>query len=376
MNVKFRTGNCTKSLWTLLEAVVANPDSLAIAFSDGMLTFKELEIAKRLAQDNLFNEYHHICHAGHPFSHAVYQLQKIERNPDIPKYRAQRVWNTAQFQHLDKGEDEAPILGAIMKIDVTQFANGELTRRDMITQGRDDKERVHARRMVKLLELMNEAPGLGVPSGLVFLPLPRLRRDDFPETKHYGWAPKSWLTRRAHPRPLRLPLRTIARTHTNGLLVRYPGLAACSSAPLTICEQRFWVPVAQSMHKWYKVSLYPLQTNLELWWKAHMSTRMELLIILSEANPREKGAIGLLVASKGLLSDGQIRWVDSLCQVWVRLEGDRKIIKRECEKFRRESPLIGTRIAEQEWCVDGVPASEKIWQITGLDRGSDDQCGN
>ncbi|KAF4624456.1 hypothetical protein G7Y89_g13714 [Cudoniella acicularis] len=353
MNVKIRTGNWTKSLWTLLEAVSANTNSLAVAFSDGMVTFNELETAKQSAQKNLFHEYHHVYQAGHPFSHAIYQLHKLE-TLDVPKFRPQKVWNAVQFQKIDKTENEAPILAALLKMDVTKFATGELARRDLFTQAREDKEWVASRRMVRLWELMNETPELYIPSGVIFLPFPKLRNDNYPETKQYGWAPQTWLTRQAHPRSLRLPLRTIACTHTNGLLVRFPCLALYPASP--IAERRFWVPVTQSMHKWYKVVAYPPQTDVEMWWQEHMSVREELVIILSEANPREKGAIGLLARPKGLLSGGQIQWVDSLCQVWVRLETNREIIKTMCQRFRQESKnaLIGTRITEQEWCVDGV----------------------
>jgi hypothetical protein len=362
MNVKIRTGNWTKSLWTLLEAVLANKNSLAVAFSDGMVTFNELEIAKQSAQRSLFHEYHHVYEAGHPFSHAIYQLQKLETLV-VPKFRPQKVWNAVQFQKIDKQENEAPILAALMKVDVTKFATGELSRPDFFTQTREDKERVASRRMMRLLESMNETPGLGIPSGLIFLPFPKLRNDKFPETKQFGWAPRTWLTKQAHPRSLKLPLRTTARILTNGLLVRYPGLALCSASPLV--GRKFWVPVTQSMHKWYKVVAYPPQTDLEMWWQAHMSIRKALVIILSEANPREEGAIGLLVRPKGLLSDGQIQLVDSLCQVWVRLETDREIIKGLCQSFRQKSKhaLIGRSIAEQDWCVDGLAGVAKLSKL-------------
>jgi hypothetical protein len=61
------------------------------------------------------------------------------------------------------------------------------------------------------------------------------------------------------------------------------------------------------MQKWYKVISFPPPPNPEEWWNRHMSTREGLFIILREDNPREKGAIGLLVKPKGLLSDGQIQ---------------------------------------------------------------------
>jgi hypothetical protein len=341
-----------------LEAVLASKKSIAVAFSDETVSFDELESAKELAEKDLFHDYHHIYQAGHPFSHAIHQLHKLE-TMEVQNHRPQVVWSAVQFQKIDRIENEAPILAALMKVDVTRFASGEFARRDLSTEAKEDKELTASRRMMRLLEAMNETPGIYIPSGLIFLPAPGLRNDKFPETKQYGWAPRTWLNRQAHPRSLILPLRTVARTHPKGLLVHYPGLAL--SPVSSLISPKFWVPVTQSMHKWYKVVAFPPAGASDTWWAGQMENTEELLIILSEWNPREKGAIGLLVKPKGLLSNGQIQSVDSLCQVWVRLETDRELIKIMCLKFREDNSnaVMGTRIAEQEWCVDGMVQSSK-----------------
>lgn len=363
MNVRIRLGNWTKSLWTLLEAVLAR--KIAVALLDETITFEELGMARDEARDDPAHEYHHVYHAGQPFSLAVNALRNVD-GPDCNKFRPQKVWDAVQFQKIDKIEYEAPILAALMRLSAHNLhLVAELTEPAAVKSSgerpnsHDRRSRLAARRMVKLLELMNQTPGLGIPAGVIFLPAPRLRDGDVPETRQYGWAPRSWLTRQAHPRSLEDPLRTVATTHTNGLLVKFPGLLLhCPEMPLEF--NRFWVPVAQSMHKWFKVIAYlekaEDRANFRRWWQ-EVSRECELVIIMAKANPRAQGTIGLLVRQKGLLSDGKIRWVDILCRVWVRLETDREHIRSLCNSFRKypQRAMFGTRTEAQEWCVDGIP---------------------
>ncbi|RDW69556.1 hypothetical protein BP6252_08576 [Coleophoma cylindrospora] len=351
MNVKIRLGNWTKSLWTLFEAVLAK--RITVALNDETVTFDELRKATRDAKENLYHPYHHVYRAGHPFSPAVYQLRKLDQLGD-PKYRPQQVWNAVQFQKIDRVENEAPILAALMKLNVDSLV---IEPEQASTTSRTNREYCNmlaSKRMIKLLELMNQTPGLGIPSGLIFLPAPKLRHKDIPETKQYGWAARTWLTRQAHPRSLVQPLRTIAITHTNGLLVKFPGLILHSPG-LPLENRRFWMPVEHTMHKWLKVVAYPEEVDFRSWW-IDASKDHEPRVILSEANPREQGAIGLLVKPKGTLSDGQIQWVDVLCRLWIRLETDREFIRLLCNSFREhpDRALFGTRLSEQTWCVDGV----------------------
>jgi hypothetical protein len=104
---------------------------------------------------------------------------------EVQKFRPQRVWNAVQFQKIDSTENEAPILAALMKVDVTSFETEGLVHRELYSEAMEEKEQ-QASRMVKLLEAMNKTTGLYIPSGLIFLPLPRLRNDRFRETKQYG----------------------------------------------------------------------------------------------------------------------------------------------------------------------------------------------
>ncbi|KAK9774070.1 putative Heterokaryon incompatibility domain-containing protein [Seiridium cardinale] len=351
MNVKIRLGNWTKSLWTLFEAVLAK--RINVALSDGILTFEELRKARHDAKSDLFHDYHHVYRAGHPLSEPVYHLRKLDQADD-PKYRAQRVWEAVQFQKIDRVENEAPILAALMKLDINgldtgdpRVPNGDRSRQEYCND-------LASRRMVKLLELMNQTEEIGIPSGLIFMPSERLRSKAVPQTKHFGWAARTWLTRQAHPRSLIQPMRATAITHTNGLLVKFPGIILhCPESPLQ--HGRFWVPVTHTMQKWFKVTAYPEVEDIASWWQ-RTSGRCDLMIVLSEAETSDQGAIGLLVKGKGTLSNGQIRWVDVLCRVWIRLETDREFIRLLSNSFREfpDRAMFGTKLADQDWCVDGL----------------------
>ncbi|KAI1334253.1 hypothetical protein F5Y15DRAFT_409765 [Xylariaceae sp. FL0016] len=352
MNVNIRLGNWTKSLWTLFEAVLAK--NITVALSDEMITFEELEKAKQEAKNDLNHEYHHVYRAGHPFSEAVYQLRKIHQDND-PKHLPKKVWCAVQFQTIDDPPNEALILAALMKLDIKKL--------DIASEQHDgvhcrtvaeQRIRLVSKRMVKLLQLMDSTPGLGIPSGLIFLPAPKLRREDLPETKLYGWASRTWLTRQAHPRSLVHPLKVVAISHMNGLLVNFPGLIV-HGPELLLAACKFCVPVHQSRLTWFKIVAYPDQLDFQDW-SAKFREYHELMVILSEADPVERGAIGLLVNPKGTLSDGLIRWVDILCRVWVRLETDRKVVQDLSDSFREfpDRALFGTRLIEEKWCVDGL----------------------
>ncbi|OTB06407.1 hypothetical protein M426DRAFT_258715 [Hypoxylon sp. CI-4A] len=353
MNVKIRIGSWTKSLWTLLEGVLSSTRTIAIAFSDDILTFSELEFAQQEAQNNLFHEYHHIYQAGHPFSEAIYRLHKLETS-ETPTNRPQKAFNAVQFQIIDRAENEAPILAALMGVDAAKLAVGRCRQRGDGLVRTKNQEWAASMRMVKLLEAMDDTPGLGIPSGLIFLPPPYLRNDKFPETAQYGWAPRTWLARQAHPRSLREPLRTIARRHPKGLIVHYPGLDVRCVSPLK--DTKFWVPVSNALYTWFKVTVYPPVEDSASWLQTHVGSADRLVIILSRESPCKKGIIGLLVKPKGFLSDNEVQWVDRLCQVWVRLEVDKSRIRDLSNSFRqhRDRVFISACLPEQEWCVDGA----------------------
>ena len=343
MNMRIRLSSWAQRLWTLQEAVLAT--NLYIEFEDGTVSTCELEFARNEARDELDNKYHHIWKAGHPFSSPVW---KIRKNKD---YRVERAWQEVQFRQLSKTEqaDETIVLANVLGIDVTELEN--------ISEGSD--EVIAAKRMVRFLDLLDKTPGLGIPSGIIFLPPPKLEIEGVKETKGFGWAPRTWLSRQAHSYPLFRPLSRAGSILSHGLGVKFPGVILHCPEDPDLCPEteRFYVSVHQSMHKWYKVVADPggKGQSWKDFWKHHVVKDKELSIIMSMYNPRERWEIGLLVQTKGLLTRGEVRWVKVLCRVWFRLETNPNINRDNVDHFRtgERSVMFGVRLEKQKWCVDG-----------------------
>jgi len=213
--------------------------------------------------------------------------------------------------------------------------------------------------MVGFLDILDKTPGLGIPSGIIFLPPPTLKIEGVEETKGLGWAPLTWMSRQAHSYPLFRPLRQVGSVMKYGFRVEFPGVILhCPEYPGSPPEtERFWVSVHQSMHKWYKVVADPGGKGQDWkdFWKHHVAKDKELSIIMSTYNPRERWEVGVLAQTKGLLTRGEVRWVKILCRVWFRLETNANIVRNNVDDFRKakSSVLFGVRLKTQEWCVDG-----------------------
>ena len=345
MNMRIRLSSWAQRLWTLQEAVLAK--NSYFEFEDGTVSTRELEVAKDEARDDLDNKYHHIWKAGHPFSEPVSKIRKYG------DYRVQRVWQEVQFRQLTKTEqaDETIVLANVLGIDVTELEN--------ISGGSD--EVIAVKRMARFLDLLDKAPGLGIPSDIIFLPPPTLRIalriEGLEEKKGFRWAPRTWLSRQAYSYPLFRPLIQVGSILNHGLGVEFPGVILhCPEDPNLYPEtERFYVSVHQSMHKWYKIVADARGKDWKDLWERHIVKDKELSIIMSTHNPRERWEIGLLVQSKGLLTRGEVRWVKALCRVWFRLETNPNINRDNVNKFRtgERSVMFGVGLYKQKWCVDG-----------------------
>jgi hypothetical protein len=162
MNMRLRTGEWSKRLWTFQEAALLEMHRLHIPFSkNNTVSVAELLHARNKARDDSYDDYHYIWKAGHPFSSPVWKLRTET------EFRVQRAWESVQFRLLSHIEDEAIVLAIVFGLDV-----GKLW-----TIGKEGEEAkiVAAKRMVKLLDMIDSTPGLGIPSGIIFLPTPKLR---------------------------------------------------------------------------------------------------------------------------------------------------------------------------------------------------------
>lgn len=333
MNVRIKSGDWARRLWTLQEAVLA--ENLCVEFKDGVVCVEELDQARDEAMRNLDNSHHHVRRAGHPFSEAVSRL----RRPD-DEYPVQRAWEAVQFRSNHEPRDETIILANILGLDVNEILK--------VDEVNVDPEMVSCLRMVKFLDLLDETPRLGIPAGIIFLPLPKL------PIPGYGWAPSTWMSEQTFSNPLYRAPKRAASVMRRGLLVQFPGLLL--HWPETPVDWRiFWVPVHQSLRTWYKV-VTDVPSDQWSEFSRQVSTHTEPSIILSVKNPGERWEAGVLVRAKGKLAQGEIRWVDILCRVWVRLETNSNITQ-ELEKKILESQnymFIGEFLSEsQKWCVQG-----------------------
>ncbi len=334
MNMRIRICGWAQRLWTLQEVVLAN--DLHVQFEDDTVSVKELQEARDEARNDIDHPFHHVWKAGHPFRSSVWKLRQPEED-----YRVQRAWEAVQFRLVTEPEDETIVLANVLKLNVKQL--------EEISDPLEEPDVVAAKRMVEFLDMLDKQPGLGIPSGIIFLPPPKLR------VKGYRWAPETWLTKQAHSYPLMRPLRRAGSMMKQGFLVEFPGLILhCPRASLE--KEKFWIPVHQSLHKWYKVvaDRGGKGRDFKDFWENRVCRYNEPSIIMSTFNPRERWEIGILVQTKGLLTRGEVRWVRPLCRVWVRLETNTNIVRKLGNMFREreDAMMFGERLTSQKWCID------------------------
>lgn len=75
---------------------------------------------------------------------------------------------------------------------------------------------------------------------------------------------------------------------------------------------------------------------------------------------RDRWEVGVLVHTKGLLTKGEVRWVRILCRVWIHLETNTNVIRKQGDLFREkgDAVLFGERLRSQKWWIDGAVEPE------------------
>ena len=352
LNMRIRASEYSRRMWTMLEAILAK--EIYVQLHDGIVSLNEIIAAREVARKDPEHEQYHVWEAGHPFSSAIWQLRIHVREGKTKTNPIQLAWEAVQFRTLSQPEDETVILACILGLDVAAIeAISTLPGQQSM-----DKTDLAVRRMVRFLDLLSKTPGLGVPSGIIFLPGPHLRDHNLPETKEFGWAPRSWLSKQDRSYPIFRPLNPESSIMKDGLLVRFPGLLLnCPSTPVS--RSIFWICVQQSMHKWYKITTDMKDKDWETFYEAEICTK-ELTrpsIILSEDSTRGKWQVGVLVRDKddGILA-GNIRWVEVLRRLWVRLETNVNVNKEQVDSFHRNDgcTVFADRLEQnQKWCIAG-----------------------
>ena len=333
VNVRITLGGWAKRLWTLQEGILAR--DLRFEFrGEELVSTKDLEQRRNQARDDLWDSHHHVWEAGHPFSAAMWSLKKREAT-----HQVEQVWQAVQFRSSTFPSDETVCLANLLEMDAEEITK--------ITSTKDDED-LSTRRMIRFLNLLEEDRRLGIPSAIIFLPGPKLN------DQHYSWAPASWMTEQAYKYPLHRNLRRIGQISRLGFSVEFPGILLYP--PKVPVDHKFWLPVSQNLHKWYKVVANTRGPKwAQLWRAACADAKERPCIILSSYEPRGDYEIGVLARTKGILARREeARWAEILCRVWVRLETNHSVIGRLCTAFREnmDNMLWGERLDDdQKWCV-------------------------
>jgi hypothetical protein len=348
MNIRLRNGEWSWRLWTLPEAILG--ENLYVAFQDDCFVgMDEVVDARQSARADILHKYHFIWKAGHPFSSPIWHLRQQLRDGKL-EFAVQRAWQALQFRMSSRQEDETIVLGSILGMDISKLLEIKAPAvKDVVTA-----------RMVETINALDATPGLGIPSGLVFLPRPKLNANRSRQTGTYGWAPESWMTMQISTYALFRPLKKTAYMMHKGLHVEFSGIILhCPKTPMA--ESTFWIPVSQCLHKWYKVKV-----DTGDWDWAELSRLLsgvqELCLVLNSHNPRERWELGLLVRKKGMLACGDVIWVQTVCRVWVRLETNTNNLKELKRQFREKSDqmIFGERVDNQRWCIEESCDSESV----------------
>ena len=335
MNVRICTGGWSRRLWTLQEAVLADNLQFQFAGERCFLSIEDISKAMNTAKEKLEHPYHHVWRAGRPLGMAVEDLRRENVNDKVS-----RLWQAVQFRQCQTIEDEclilANILGEINVAEIEKLKGADL-------------------RMAKLLELIDLTPSLGIPSGIVFVPGPKLNKPGVQCAQGLQWAPKTWMSQQVHRHRVQRPLRKAAYLMKHGLAVQFPAIRL--HLPLmAFIKSTFWIPTHQALNEWFKVKVDVDEEKWEHFYENQIQKADEPSIILSAYSPKEQWEVGILVASKGRLHAGDIRWVKILSRVWIRLETNTNIIYKMRDSFRQNQGWMafGEMLSgEQRWCVDG-----------------------
>ncbi|KAK3623929.1 hypothetical protein LTR56_021290 [Elasticomyces elasticus] len=271
-NARISLSNWARRLWTFPEAVLA--ERLYVAFERGLIDILELQKARDDARDNINSEYHHIWESlrsavQRPGDLRNKSISPIDSCPDY--YRVAPAWEAVQFRSVTASTDETIVLAQVLGVDMNKLAA------IVNSDENKSKQNLAEKLMVALLEELDKTPGLGIPSGIIFLPGPYIR--NVPGAKGFGWAPQTWLSHQANSDPLFRPLRQTAEILRRGLKVQFPGLVLHGFP--TYPDKVFWVAVHQVIHKWFKVRLQISETEDQAvdaadYWKGRLHPGQEI----------------------------------------------------------------------------------------------------
>jgi hypothetical protein len=140
---------------------------LYLSFRDEQtLSTAEIKNDRDKAKHDYHDSHHFVWKAGYPFSLPIYRLLTEKEN------RVERGWQAVQYRSVKRPEDEPLILACILGLDVSRVQS-------VVSNSYEDDVGVNdtfVERMAKLLDMLDAAPGLGIPSGIIFYPQQRFLR--------------------------------------------------------------------------------------------------------------------------------------------------------------------------------------------------------
>jgi len=357
--VRINTGIWSKRMWTLPEGIRAK--NLHFDFKDGLLSTDDLRKRYEKAKDNPFDREHHVYKAGWLFSPYIFSMRQRDEphKPDGDKAdhrQLAHLWQAMQWREASRPEDETLCLARLLDIDTLPLLK--------IT-GSNGAKNMTEQRMAEFLSLLDQY--IGIASGMIFLPGPKL------SIRGFAWAPSSWMRKQSRQvsEPVFVPEQKLSLLTRNGLHVQYPGLQLHPGK--TNPGSTFWVPTARNLTKWYRIVYIPecgTTCDWESIWQLACSGPELPAIIRSRFGRHDEPEIALLVSgfcSRGGGQDdsrdsarngGDVKWVHSLCRIWIQWETNYVVIAKLTGEFSYNIDQMAwaeTLEAEQRWVVDGHP---------------------
>jgi hypothetical protein len=252
--VRINTGIWSKRMWTLPEGVVAR--NLHFDLKDGLLSAGELRSRYERAKHNPTNREHHVYKAGWLFSPYMFSMRhKVDGAPaslgegKMESQQVAHVWQAMQWREATRIEDETLCLARLLDLDPMPILMADSSKRSSLK----------SQRMVEFLKLLDLH--IGIPSGMIFLPGPKLNVNGL------GWAPSSWMRKqsRIFADPLYVRDQRLSFLTMNGLHVQYPGIQLHPGREPV--ESRFWIPTARNLTKWYRVEYISGGSSIRSWEK-------------------------------------------------------------------------------------------------------------
>ena len=362
--------NWMRRLWTLQEAYLSKQIWFALEKSR-LYSLQDLEELYRGEGGKLHNCLPEACRA---YFNGILGPERVKiQEPGMTRKTLKvdyqfvaAVWKAVQWRDTSYSQHETLALATLLDLDTDPYADTSNT----TTEAAYDR--------AKCDELMQMLLGAldakrAIPPGMIFLPTPQLN------ITGYGWAPRSWLSKRQteSPDPLTISYaeaRLERGQGREGLEVQFPGFRLYQ---MDSRKELLKMPEGETIS-------FPAERNLLEWYglreadqgwffnTAYDTSSGGLAIIVPRLpllNPEE---IALLVTIK--LEEPNILFVHILHRVWIYRESDATTIKKLQDRFNActdGSMFCGEiRPSTQQWCVDREKQPEPPGKPTGEQPGS------